>query len=195
MRARDALTLALIVACSRHEPQPHPKEPPVAAVAPDVIRHTSGPIKIDGEWNEPDWPTRALREQFVADDGALSRPSSEVRFLHDDKDLIVALYAADENIETRDAFDLTVGTVTLHVDATGAVTPPLATVRAKVDYDEGTRDNPKDDDEEWVVELAIPLDTVGLKAGVHQPIKASRCDTPKDNIERCGHWSGSLTIE
>jgi hypothetical protein len=195
VRARDALAFVLIVACRRHEPQSHEHDQPAPAPAADVIRHTSGPIKIDGEWDEHDWPTRALRGQFVADDNTLARPSSEVRFLHDDKDLIVALYAADENIETRDAFDFSVGTLALHVDARGVVTPPNAAIRAKTDFDEGTIDNPKDDDEEWVVELAIPLDAVGLKAGVHQPVKASRCDTPKDNIQRCGHWSSSLTID
>jgi hypothetical protein len=194
VQARDVVVIALMIACRRHEPQPHSRDPVVAA-APDVIRHASGPIAIDGEWNEPDWPTRAVRGQFVGDDGALSRPSSEVRFLHDDKDLIVALYAADENIETRDAFDLTVGTVALHVDATGAVTPPLATVRAKVDYDEGTRDNPKDDDEEWVVELAIPPSAAGLTSGAHRPVHVARCDVPKDGVRRCAAWTGTISLD
>jgi hypothetical protein len=192
VRLRDTALALVIAACRRHEPQPHTHEEPVAA---DAIPKATAPIVIDGEWNEPDWSQRALRGQFVGDDGALARPSSEVRLLHDETDLLVALYAADENIETRDAFDLTIGTQTLHVDATGALTPANTAIRAKVDYDEGTRDNPKDDDEEWVVELAIPLSVVQLHTNQHVKVFATRCDIPKDNVQRCGHWSGSLTLE
>ena len=188
---RKLLILAL-VACGRHDdPAPAPAAAPPPR-APDVIPHTTGPIQIDGDWEEPDWPQHAFRGQFVGDDGALARPSSEVRMLRDDKDLVVALYAADENIETRDAFDLTVGAVTLHVDATGKVTPEIPGVRAKTGFDEGTLDNAKDDDEEWVAEVAIPLDKVGRG---HLQVKASRCDVPKDGTQRCGHWNGSVTIE
>jgi hypothetical protein len=186
-----ALLLALLVAaCKRHA-----AAPPPAKTSHDAVPHTTMPIAIDGEWDEHDWPQRAFRAQFVGSDGGLSRPSSEVRMLHDDSDLIVALYAADENIETRDAFDFAIGPVALHVDATGKVTPPLAGVRARTGFDEGTLDNPKDDDEEWVVELAIPLAATGLTKGVHQDVKASRCDIPKDGIQRCGSWHGSVTLE
>jgi hypothetical protein len=168
---------------------------PHAAPAPDTVPHTTGAIQIDGEWEEPDWSQHALRFQLRGDDGELARPSSEVRFLHDDHDLIVALYAADENIETRDAFDLTIGTLAVHVPATAQVTPSVAGLRAKSGFDEGTLDNPKDDDEEWVVELAVPLATVGLVPGVHQSAKVARCDIPKDGVKRCGSWSGTISIE
>ena len=87
-------------------------------------------IAIDGEWDEADWAKRALRGQLRGFDGELARPSSEIRLLRDDADLIVALYAADENIESRDAFDLTVGSLALHVTAAGAVVAPVRGVRA-----------------------------------------------------------------
>ena len=131
------------------------------------------PIAIDGDWDEHDWPARAWRAQLLGEDGKLARPSSEVRMLHDDRDLFVALYAADENIETRDAFDLTVGPLALHVDARGNVSVPG--VRAKAGFDEGTIDDAHDDDEEWVVELAIPLPRVGPPP---LAVKVSRCDVP-----------------
>ena len=172
-----------------------------SAVAPNMakkqagIPRITGPIKIDGEWDEHDWSNTALRGQFIGSDGRLSRPSSEARFLHDDKDLIVALYAADENIQSTDGFDFSVGTLALHVTATAKVTPAVPGIRAAVGYAEGTLDHPQDDDEEWVVELAIPLASTGLVPGVHVPVHAARCDTPKDDIQRCGSWSGSLTVQ
>jgi hypothetical protein len=190
-QVREALVLALI-ACGRHDEPPPAPAPAAAAKSADLVPHTTGPIQIDGEWDEPDWPRHAFRAQFLGDDGQLARPSSELRMLRDDHDLIVALYAADENIETRDAFDLTVGPVSLHVDATAAVTPKIPGVRAKVGYDEGTLDNAKDDDEEWVVEVAIPLASTGKG---HLAAKAARCDVPKDGTQRCGHWNGFVTIE
>lgn len=158
----------------------------------NAVAHATGAIAIDGDWDEPDWQQRAFRGQFVGDDGKLARPSSEVRLLRDDQNLIVALYAADENIETRDAFDFAIGSVSLHVDATGKVTPELAGVVAKTGFDEGTLDNAQDDDEEWVVELAIPLAAVGKGS---LAVKASRCDVPKDGRQRCGHYAGTVTLE
>ena len=184
-----AVSLAAVAGCS-HGHRAAPKRPATG----DAIPHTTVPIAIDGEWDEPDWARVALRAQFAGSDGQLARPSSEIRLLHDDKDLIVALYAADENIPSSDAIDLSAGPLALHVTATAKVTPDVPGLRAKVGYDEGTLDHPQDDDEEWVVELAIPLARTGLAPGTHVPVRAARCDTPKDNIQRCGSWSGSLTL-
>lgn len=173
--------LALGTAC-KHAPPPTP--------VPSVTH----PIAIDGEWNEPDWSGRALRGVFLGDDGKLARPSSEIRILHDDRELIVALYAADEDIETRDRFELRVGAFEATIDSTGKLVPPIPRVRAVVDFDEGTRDDPRDEDEEWVVELAIPLDLVDPVDRV-APVRAARCDTPKDGVTRCGAWSATLAID
>jgi hypothetical protein len=162
---------------------------------PGAIPATEHAIKIDGEWDEEDWAKRALRGQFHGDDGGLARPSSEIRLLHDDRDLLVALYAADENIETTDAFELAIGDLALRVDATAKLRPAISGVRAAVGYDEGTLDNAKDDDEEWVVELAIPIATAGVARGADRPIRAARCDVPKDGVRRCGSWSGNVSIE
>lgn len=185
MRAPELIALVALAACNKHEEAPKRLEA-------DVVPRAQGAVKIDGDWEEPDWSQHAWRAQFNGSDGRLARPSSEVRLLHDDHDLLVALYAADENIESRDAFDFTAGPVSLRVTAPGVVTPAIDGVRAKSGFDEGTLDDAHDDDEEWVVEIAIPLALVGK-----QPlaVKASRCDVPKDNIQRCGQWAGSVRLE
>lgn len=53
--------------------------------------------------------------------------------------------------------------------------------RAAIDMDEGTVDNNQDRDEEWVVELDIPLASLGLKpeAGQRIDMVATRCDVDK----------------
>jgi hypothetical protein len=157
-----------------------------------VIPRTTGPIKIDGEWDEPDWSKHALRGQFIGSDGALSRPTSEVRLLTDGRDLFVGLYAADDDIRSTDAFELRVANLDLRADAAGHVTPALPGLRIAVDRD-GTLDNPSNFDEEWVVELAIPL--TSLMPGDRVAIEASRCDTPKHGAERCASWHGTPALE
>ena len=149
----------------------------VAACKP----HAAG-VVVDGDWDEPAWHT-AQRGRFT-DGGALARPSSEVRLVRGEHQLYVALYAADEDIEPGDAFELSVGSARVRVDAAGHVTP--AGVVAKVGLDEGTLGDAHDDDEEWVVEVALPLVAAGT------PVTASRCDVPKDGVKRCGSWSGAL---
>jgi hypothetical protein len=183
VRRRELVALAIVAACGRH------RDPP------GVIHHAANPIAIDGDWDEPDWSQRAYRGQFVGSDNELARPSSEIRLLHDDHDLFVALYAADDDIESTDAFQLAVGSLQLRVDARGTLTPPDPAIRVKVGFDEGTLDNPHDDDEEWVVELAIPLVVTGLAPDTSVDVRASRCDTPKGGGERCGQWAGALTTD
>jgi hypothetical protein len=196
-----AIACVAVAACKRERAAPPPTargSAPPAPVRPlphDVIPRTTGEIHLDGEWNEPDWSKRALRAQFLGDDGQLARPSSEVRLLRDDRTLYVGLYAADENIQAHaDAFDFSIGSLALRVDVSGQITPPTPGVQAAVDHD-GTLDDPSNFDEEWVVELVIPLDKTGLAPGAHVPVHAARCDVTKDNERRCGSWSGSVTIE
>ncbi len=184
MARRELALIALALAACKQRAAPPP--PP----AGDAIPRTTVPIKIDGEWDEDDWPKRALRHQFLGGDGQLARPSSEVRFLHDADTLYVGLYAADEDIRSTDAFDVAIGALVLRVDVTGKVTPATPGVRAAVDHD-GTLDDAHDDDEEWVVELAVPLAAAVLPAQV----RASRCDTTKDGVQRCGEWHGTLRLE
>ena len=195
-RRCELIALVLLAACKREQkqPAPQPQPQPEQQVASDLIPRTTGPIELDGEWKEPDWSQHALRHQFLGDDGQLARPSSEVRLLHDKDDLIVGLYAADENIQSEsDAFDFSIASVAVRVTAAGKITPEMLNVRARVDHD-GTLDNPKDDDEEWVIELAIPLTTIAIPPGSKVPVRAARCDVTKDGVKRCGAWSGSVGL-
>jgi hypothetical protein len=122
---------------------------------------------------------------FAGDGGeAIARPYSEVRAFVRGDAVYVGLYAADEDIRTQDSFFVKVGDLELIVDATGHVSDPR--VRAGVDRD-GTLDDARDDDEEWVVELAIPTSLVGT----HPELDASRCDVTKQNHESCGSYSQS----
>jgi hypothetical protein len=169
---------------------------PTAALAPGsgAVPSTTSDIKIDGEWDEPDWSKNSLRFQFVGSDGQLARPSSEIRLIHDKATLYVGLYAADENIQSgKDAFELDVGGFAVRIDATGKVDPPTADIKVGVDRD-GTLDDPHNNDEEWVIEAAIPLRELSFGAGTPVQAKARRCDVTKDGVERCGSWSGALTL-
>jgi hypothetical protein len=60
---------------------------------------------------------------------------------------------------------------------------------------DGTPNASENEDEEWVIEIAIPLDALGLKGekGERVGLWLRRCDTPKSKPERpgvrsCGSW-------
>lgn len=156
------------------------------------IPATTDEIKLDGELGELDWSTHALRHVLAAD-GGQARPFSEASLMHDKSYLYVGLYAADENIQSSEFFDVHIGALAFHANVTGTVAPPIPGVKASSDRD-GTLDDPSNDDEEWVLELAIPLQATGFAPGVSQLVTVKRCDTPKDNIERCGTWSGTAAL-
>jgi hypothetical protein len=126
---------------------------------------------------------------FMAD-GAEARPYSQIRLPRDTERLYVGLYAADQDIRSSDAFELTIGGMAVAVDAKGRIAPAVPGARAAVDVDE-TIDDARDEDEEWVVELALPL--AAIPAGA-TAIRAARCDTPKDGVRRCGAWEAPLAL-
>jgi len=55
---------------------------------------------------------------------------------------------------------------------------------------DGTIDDPRDDDEEWVLEVAIPLASLGLRGarGERVAFAAKRCDTTKAGARVCGSF-------
>jgi hypothetical protein len=71
-----------------------------------------------------------------------------------------------------------------------------STPSAGADHD-GTLNDATDDDEEWVIELAIPLRELGLegKAGEHLWFSARRCDTPKSSRRTCSAAGGEAAIK
>jgi hypothetical protein len=153
---------------------------------PDEIPLPGTAMKIDAELVEPAWNLRAQRGVFTGTDGKIARPYSEIRLLADAENIYVALYAADEDIEPDDAFEVELGGVKLRAAADGTTTPA---VKSAIDRD-GTLGKPGDDDEEWVVELAVPRGELADRIDV----RASRCDTPKDRAQRCGSWSRALSL-
>ena len=147
------------------------------------VPHTR--IALYGELDEPAWNQVAVRGVFD-EAGAQARPYSEIRILRDETHLFVGLYAADEDIRSDDAFDVASGALHAHLTAGGVATP--ASVRMAIDRD-GTLDDAHDDDEEWVVEAALPLDELGPAPVA---ITAERCDTTKRGAHHCGRWTGAI---
>jgi hypothetical protein len=147
-------------------------------------------IVIDGELDEKAWPGAARSGPF-RDGARQAAPYSDARFLADAKNLYLVLYAADENIQSAtDAFDVQLGRMSLRL---GPRPRPPAGIVVAVDTD-GTIDDPSDDDEEWVIEAAIPLAMLGVAPGDKLDVRLRRCDTPKDGIERCGATSTTLRL-
>src|SRR6478609_7608275 len=138
-----------------------------------VIPRTEDAIKIDGELDEHAWIDKPART------GAFQgKPYSDARMLWGDKTLYLALYAADEDIETRttehdgplwldDAFRLVfeVNDTEYKIDVSPKciVTDGRSKEKnGKLDYSwesgvrvacdtDGTINDPGDMDEEWVV--------------------------------------------
>jgi hypothetical protein len=175
--------LLALAACKRH------RDALPVALAPGEVPMVTGPITIDGELHEPDWNTLARYAVFTVD-GREARPYSQIRLLRDAQTLYIGLYAADQDIRSSDAFELAIGMLALSIGPRARLTPPIAGARVAADVDE-TLDDPRDEDEEWVIEAAIPIAAIPPGATT---IHARRCDTPKDGIERCGTWDGPLAL-
>jgi hypothetical protein len=155
--------LILILGCKKASPAGEGKWP-----AP------TGTFHLDGEADEPDWNARALRTgPFVDEAGGIARPYSEARLLADKTTVYLMLYAADQDIHSDEYFEIG----GLKLFANGTASDP--SVKLGVDRD-GTIDDTRDDDEEWVIEAAVP------RALIPRPLVITRCDTPKDGGRRCG---------
>lgn len=183
-RPRSSVVACALLAAACKRTGDRPAGPP----PPDTIPRASVAFALDGELHEAPWNERSFRA-VLADAGEEARPYSELRLLHDAQNLYVGLYAADEDIHATDRWELAVGPRTLHFDAAGRCDQP--DVKAGVDRD-GTIDQPGDFDEEWVIEAAIPLATLGPAP---LPIAARRCDTLKSGEHRCGAWKRTLGLE
>jgi hypothetical protein len=66
---------------------------------------------------------------------------------------------------------------------------------------DGSLNRIHDNDEEWLVEMAIPLANLGLAAaeGTHILFSVSRCEVGYDGLHTCGGWgvgqSGELVLD
>jgi hypothetical protein len=165
-------------------------------VVPDV----EGAPELDGELGDAIWQGDVARTgPFLDGNGAPARPYSDARMVSARGQLIIALYAADEDIRTtgplRDVFRVSVGTATFQVSATGELRGAPAGTRSGHDLD-GTVDDPSDHDEEWVTEIEIPLATLGLqdRAGERVGFAVDRCDTTRDGARSCGSAHATLVL-
>jgi len=163
---------------------------------------------IDGDADDSAWTagefalTRPARTGlFVGPGGGQATPASEARLLWGEGHLYVLLYAADEDIRSRgDFFRVTFTTfapITPHAGPPGTfafdVAPrgPLPSgVHAAREID-GTVDDDSDRDEEWLLEMAVPLEPMGLQAARGQAFgfRVLRCDaSANEAAARCAGW-------
>ena len=194
--------------------------PPWPGAVEAHVPHLQGMITLDGDADDPGWQGPSMRTgAFVGTDGLSPvHPYSEARILWGNGFLYLNLYAADEDIRAlgktpdslapdEDAFHLVftdrtterildinaLGVVTDGIRARGESTPPDRswTSEAHVSHElDGTPNKPGDNDEEWVLEVAIPFESLGLsgRAGERIGLSMDRCDTPHGGKRVCGSW-------
>ncbi len=198
----------------------------VAARPAEPIRlrvpHATGAIKADGELDEEDWRVAGRTESFLDQQTkALGRPYSDARLLWDERNLYLALYAADEDIKAtgghdeplwlKDAFAVRIAfagrpdVFGLEFAPNKAVSDFLVRpggaidrsweshVAVGIDLDGSLND--EKEDEEWVIEAALPWSSLGVTDPRSAPpltIKLSRCDTPRDGPRSCSAWGEGL---
>ncbi len=177
--------------CSKGCATPAPAAPPPPKCATEVLiaKHTPHAPTLDGEAKEAAWLEATITPPFFDDKGAPGRPHTEVRATWNADALYLLFYAGDEDLELDDwmGATLTGGNgkpVSFKIAPNGAIDGPIE-LQAGVDRD-GTLADAGDDDEEWVVELAVPWSLLGRA----DEVKASfgRSDKPKDAARRELRW-------
>lgn len=198
------------------------------------VPHVPGAITLDGDTDDPGWvraPGPARTGSYELPNGKAAIPHSETRLVWGDGYLYLALYASDEDIESHtsqadgpvakeDAFRVVFSRpgVEYELDVSPAAVIADSIRREGGGWDsswnsgahaskemDGTINNPKDRDEEWAIELAIPLESLGLKgeSGESIGLSLNRCDTLKGAAEICASWGepsagqgrGTLVLE
>jgi hypothetical protein len=173
------------------------------------VPRAAGAIDIDGELADPAWRGPVARSGAFTANGIEARPYSDARFARTGRELLVALYAADEDLRSAsDIFRVALRTAdgehVLEVSPAGLVArraSDVARVRAGHEVD-GTVDDASDEDEEWVVELAVPFDALGVtgRPGERVGISIERCDVlrprPGDaGGVRCSDWGVTRPVD
>jgi hypothetical protein len=162
------------------------------------IPHAAG-IVVDGDADDGAWTSPLVaRVRLRQPGGELAVPASEARFAWGDGHLYVLTHAADEDVRSEgDFFRITVSSegeparrVSFELAPAGPPPPAIFTAR---DVD-GTIDDARDRDEEWLAEAAVPLSAIGVDAarGARLTLHVERCVAgPND---RCGTWSGGAVL-
>ncbi len=168
-------------------------------------------LSLDAHDDDPAWHDSGWTGPFLDGDGSEpARPYSNARFLWSDTALYMSLYAADQDISSTagrapaDAFEVEIvagaetrwlrftpkGLVSAEKSAPAGRLPLQHGIRTSIDVD-GSIDDPQgEDDEEWVVFVAVPWRDLGVtpQAIRDLQIHVKRCDTPKESPQRCGNW-------
>lgn len=190
MKIAYAVTVGALLAgwLAGHAVLAHTKQTGAANGRAVVVPEAATSPELDGELDDDAWRGAARTGAFVDErSGGPAAFHADARLVWSGEDLVVGLYAADDDIvapETRhdaplwtdDHFEIDVSTETgdylVTVSARGVVTDARRTkdgtdmsweshARVAVDRD-GTLDVPGDTDEEWLVEVALPLRTMGI---------------------------------
>jgi hypothetical protein len=125
---------------------------------------------------------------FSDDRGMMAFPYSDVRFRVDRNFLYVILYAGDEDIRSRDKFDVVVAPLRFEMGPVLSTAPPEVRIDRDID---GSVDQPGDLDEEWRIELAIPLMLIQTQPA---RLRVERCDSPRTGGRHCGHFAATLEL-
>ena len=165
-----------------------------APIAELSALRTPTPPRIDGKLDEPAWRDATPSGQFVDPlTGRFVPPESEVRALWDADSLYLGLYAADEDLRSDDHMTVILEPergrrLTFEVNPAGKLSSTApAGLRAAAEQD-GTIDQPRDDDEEWTVELQVPWRSLGLAGPTPIGIGFGRRDQPKGSAARESVW-------
>ncbi len=188
--------------CECRKSSPAVAAAPSACPAPSLEARPVSSIQIDGKLDERAWLAAVSSGAFSAlgKGGALA-PHSELRAVWTSEALVLAMYAADEDLRADDAFVVSWATagapVTVRitvkgelscVSSTGACVVPPG-VRAAAETDDSI-DDASDFDEEWQVELSIPWSAFGATARpTAVKVNASRTDTPRNAQPRTTAWA------
>ncbi len=156
------------------------------------MRRANGPIKVDGQLADPAWDQAQVAKDFWQIqplDTGRSISKTEVRMLYDEQNLyvIAVCYQAkpgpyvveslrrdfafnrnDNFFIALDTFDDLFNGFTIGSNAQGAQWDGLITAgsSANLSWDNRWRSEVRNDDEKWVLEMAIPFKTIRYKAGI-----------------------------
>ena len=143
-----------------------------------------------------------VRRQLVGANGAEAKPYSDVRLAHENGTLHVVLYASDHDIVTAHApadgplwrgddfhvvFTHGATSFAIDVDPKCTITDGKREGQGAWNYawqsgskatcdTDGTVDQPGDNDEEWVVDLDIPMASMGIADKDVVDLSVRRCD-------------------
>jgi hypothetical protein len=194
---RRAILAACLAAACGSTPEPEPA-PPITLEAP-----RADAITLDGELDDAAWRSVQPTARFVdATRGVLVPPYTEARVVCERDALVVAIYAADEDLRSSDRVGLVLhrpdgatfvvevspaGDLLWHAPGAAGGAPPTG-VAAAIDAD-GTLDHDDLEDEEWIAEIRVPWSALGRAGAGDVRANFFRRDQPRDGTMRTLAWT------